>query len=257
MRSRRGEGATRGSQRAPSVRGSREAIRRGRRPYKAQQLARQRPEGPSQAGAYFKRKRAEEEKETNQTNEIEKARRVGPSPPSTAGRGEIRTNPEQSTTNRTNSQEDRTEIQEANKQENPDMDAKVYFEELKKLITDIRGEMRGDNHRTREEIIELREELSRKESVWQEEKAAINNEVQTLREKIKEKNYTINWLLNKEESRDRRERKNNIVISGWRTPRREHLKNRVKANAGVKEARGIGRARGRDGQMLILAEMNS
>lgn len=219
--------------------------RRGR-PTKAEQLGRLRSDSQSPSSAYFKRKRPEKEEqnetETSPTGEPEKFRKIGQSPTSSSkSENEVEKNVQQ--------------------QETGDMDSAKQLEDLARLITGMREDMKKESEQTRAEIRELKDELIRKGNEWKEEKEEMNRKLENLEVTIEAKDKTINWLVHKEEMRERRERKNNIVIKGWKAPENkdleaevtDFLKDRLKVETKVKEARWI-KGRQQD-KRSVIAEL--
>lgn len=107
--------------------------------------------------------------------------------------------------------------------------------------------MKKESEQTRAEIRDLKDELIRKGNEWKEEKEEMSRKLENLEGMIETKDKTINWLVHREEMRERRVRKNNIVIKGWKAPEKENLKaevtdffkDRLKVEAKVKDARWI------------------
>lgn len=103
---------------------------------------------------------------------------------------------------------------EIRKQETPGM------EEIKKMFADIKKEImeiKEENLEYRKEIEILRKELKEKEDKWEGEKKALEKK--------------INSLERGQEDIERRKRKNNIIIRGWRIEetRKEQMKEKVES----------------------------
>lgn len=143
------------------------------------------------------------------------------------------------------------------------MDPANQLENLTRLLTGMREDMKKESEQTRAEIRELKDELIRKGNEWKEEKEEMKRKLEDLEGVIEAKDKTINWLVHKEEMRERRERKNNIVIKGWKALENENLeaevtdflKDQLKVETKIKEARWI--KRGRQDKRAVIAELFS
>ncbi|KAH0814053.1 hypothetical protein GEV33_008739 [Tenebrio molitor] len=104
------------------------------------------------------------------------------------------------------------------------------LEEVKREITEEIKELRKENQDVKREIEQLREEFKNKEKKWEEEKNSMSERVA--------------WLETKMENEERRRRKNNIVITGWRSEGSSKQQSREKVEKFIKE--NIGEAKVKD-----------
>ena len=102
---------------------------------------------------------------------------------------------------------------EAVKQEN-----KEEMEELMKLMTSLQKTVEKGFQDNKMEIQKLREEIKEKEEQWQKEREDIQQGVKTLENKI-------NQLEEKMEAKERKERKQNIVIKGLKLEKNDLARN--------------------------------
>jgi hypothetical protein len=104
------------------------------------------------------------------------------------------------------------------------------LEEVKSEITEEIKELRKENQEVKREIEQLREEFNNKEKKWEEEKNSMSERVARLETKM--------------ENEERRRRKNNIVITGWRSEGSSKQQSRVEVEKFIKE--NIGEAKVKD-----------
>lgn len=125
----------------------------------------------------------------------------------------------------------------------------LEMEEIKKMFVDIKKEImeiKEENQEYRKEIELLRKEVKEKENKWEREKKALEEK--------------INSLEGRMEETERRTRKNNIIIRGWRLDetRRDEmkeklenlLKEKLQEEVKIKMVNKLGRE-------IILAEMEN
>ena len=99
---------------------------------------------------------------------------------------------------------------------------------LTKVMREIKEELRRTREELREEIKDLKEQWKRKEDRWEERIKAVEYKIENivtgedgaLQEKIKK-------LEMREEIRERKEKRNNIVIKGWEVAQRDSLEKAV------------------------------
>jgi predicted RNase H-like nuclease (RuvC/YqgF family) len=101
------------------------------------------------------------------------------------------------------------------------------LEEVKREITEEIKELRKENQDVKREIEQLREEFMNKEKKWEEEKNSMSERVARLETKM--------------ENEERRRRKNNIVITGWRSEGSSKQQSREEVEKFIKE--NIGEAK--------------
>jgi predicted RNase H-like nuclease (RuvC/YqgF family) len=104
------------------------------------------------------------------------------------------------------------------------------LEKVKREITEEIKELRKENQDVKREIEQLREEFKNKEKKWEEEKNSMSERVA--------------WLETKMENEERRRRKNNIEITGWRSEGSSKQQSREEVEKFIKE--NIGEAKVKD-----------
>lgn len=214
--------------------------RRGR-PTLAEQLGRQRANSVgSLLGEQYKRRREEEEEKEREKVEKEfieqfqKTRKIGRSPP-----------------------EKRAETEKIREQQQVKMNRDTNMEKLTELMLTIKQdteEIKKENRELRSEIKEMKEEWNKKLESWEKERKELENQTKILKDRITR-------LEKKEDNRERRERKNNIIIKGEELTRKETpretveymLKKELQVEAEVEEAFWIGKGN----RSILLAKLRS
>lgn len=228
---------------------NRESKRRGR-PTRAEQLGRQRAGSVGSISDSFKRKREEEEQEEERLRaekeifeNFQKSRKVGRSPPQGKSEG------------KDNQQERSKEEDNMNKETEKIDKLMEIMLTVKKDTEDIKKELRR-------EMKELREEWKKKQEEWERVKLNFEmriNELESKKDQNEEMKEKIREVLWKEEKRERREKRNNIVIKGADIPMKETpreaaeeiVKQNLQVEAPIEEAYWV---RGRRGGSFMVVK---
>lgn len=159
-----------------------------------------------------KRKREEEERaqaEAEILGKFEKARKITRSPT----RKDTTTKTEAKSKVEVKEEEDKKKMEQS-------------LNEIKEFMRDIKEELRS----AREEIRELKDEWRKKEQRWEGRIKEVEDKIEKmttetgLDEEMQEKIKKLEIL---EEARERKEKRNNIIIKGWEAQKRDSLESEV------------------------------
>ena len=233
-----------------------ETRRRGR-PSLAEQLGRRRADSEGSILDSFKRKREDEEEQERLRAEKEieeeflKARKVGRSPPTKKTEVVIRT----------------AETPDSQKTEQEkEMDVKL--DKLMEAVLAVKKDMeelRKDNRDLRQGMQDLRDEWKSRDEIWEKERKEMRGRIEVLEaKKDQAEGLTgrLEGLERKEETREKRERRNNITLRGEDLPRKETpkdtveyvLRHELQVEAEIEEAYWVGKGEKRG---LLIAKLKS
>jgi len=135
------------------------------------------------------------------------------------------------------------------------------MDELKKLILSIRKDIKEDLREIKEENRMIREDFKRMREEWSREKEGMESRIEVLEQKLKKSEE-------RELARDRKERRNNLVVTGGRIDVDKrgpmHLKEEIKRLLDEKQVVGdakimeaIHMAEDKNGGSIVLIKMES
>lgn len=135
---------------------------------------------------------------------------------------------------------------------------KKGFGKIMEMIEELKGEMKGELEKWKEEVGRMNEQLMIERREREEERRKEKEEWIRERRILEERIKNLEWI---NEKKDKGERRNRIVIRGvkWRKEKLEQeivefIRNKLKVNIGIKKAYMMGQ---REDRSITIAELDS